>query len=509
VCLAALAAGETSAAAHFRRGEKAQRKGDLMKAFSEYSQAYALEPTNHKYWAYLQSVQGPALATAKIALPPAPEVSAPAEVPLDDINGLVRLLPPPELKVKPGRQDFDLTGDSNKIFEQVAAAFGLVCVFDADFQPSKPFRFRLEQADALTAFHALETMTSAFLVPINERAILVAKDTAQKRQELEPTMEITVPVPEGSTPQDMQEVANAVRTAFDLTKVGFDSGHRLLVLRDRISRVRPAAAVVSQLMRGRPSVFIEVTMMAVSSSSNLSAGLTIQNSFTISPVEATTLLGQGLPAFAVNITGAQLLAALTRGQGQTLMSTGLLALDGQQAQFSAGQKYPVLTQGYFGGVPTSGDTTVYRPPPTIQLYDLGVVLKVTPRVHDAEELSLEIEAEYRALTGQVVNDIPVIASRQINTRARLRFDEYAVLGGLIDDSIQQSWSGIPLISAIPAFRQNTKNRMHDEILVLLRPVLMSLPSTEFEPPKSLWVGTETRPLPPISPSGTTGSDSVR
>ena len=508
VC-AALLAADPSASSHFRKGRKAQRKGDLLTAFSQYSQAFALDPTNRKYWAYLQAVQRPALQQTRFDLPPATEIESTGGTSLEEMRVLPELLPPPELKVKPGRQDFDLTGDSNKIFEKVAAAFGLVCVFDADFQPSKPFRFHIEQADALTAFHALESITGAFLVPVNERAILVAKDTAQKRQELEPTMAVTVPVPEGVTPQDLQEVANAVRTAFDLTKVGFDNGRKLLVLRDRISRVRPAVAVVNQLLRGKASVFVEVTLLAVNRSSNLSAGLTLQSAFTLSPLVATMRLGQGLPGFAVSITGAQLFAALTRGQGHALTTTGLLALDGQQAQFNSGTRYPVLTQGYFGGTATSADTTVYRPPPTVQFYDLGVVLKITPRIHDANELSMEIDAEYKALTGQVVNDIPVIASRQITTRARMRFDEYAVLAGLVDDSIQQSWSGLPLLSAFPGARSNTKDRLRDEVLVVLRPRLISLPGTEYPPPRPLWVGTETRPLPPLTPAGTTVLDPVR
>ena len=53
-------------------------------------------------------------------------------------------------------------------------------------------------------------------------------------------------------------------------------------------------------------------------------------------------------------------------------------MEGQPATLHVGEKYPIITSGYFGN--TSGSGTVYTPPPTITFEDLGLLIKVTPHV---------------------------------------------------------------------------------------------------------------------------------
>src|SRR6202030_1983192 len=50
-----------------------------------------------------------------------------------DLREARKMLPPPELKASPGRQDFNLKADPKHLFEQVARAFGLDVVFDGDY----------------------------------------------------------------------------------------------------------------------------------------------------------------------------------------------------------------------------------------------------------------------------------------------------------------------------------------------------------------------------------------
>src|SRR5262249_12413063 len=108
-------------------------------------------------------------------------------------------LPPKTLGAKPGRQDFDLRGDSKVLFEKVAHAFGLDCVFDGDYQPGHAFSFRLEQADYQEALRALEAATASFVVPLTDKLFLVAKDTQQKRNEVEPNASVTIELSQPTT----------------------------------------------------------------------------------------------------------------------------------------------------------------------------------------------------------------------------------------------------------------------------------------------------------------------
>src|SRR6185369_3946446 len=91
--------------------------------------------------------------------------------------------PPTELQATPGRKDLDFRGDSKSVYEQVAKAFGLDCIFDYDYAPTPSFHFAIEQADYRDALHAMQAATGSFVVPLSARVFLVVKDTPQKRKE--------------------------------------------------------------------------------------------------------------------------------------------------------------------------------------------------------------------------------------------------------------------------------------------------------------------------------------
>ncbi|MBK7931313.1 MAG: hypothetical protein IPJ98_28700 [Bryobacterales bacterium] len=68
-------------------------------------------------------------------------------------------------------------------------------------------RFQMRGVKFTEAMTALEAATASFLVPVSEKIGLVARETPQKRQELEQQMVISVPLPEPVTTQEAQELA--------------------------------------------------------------------------------------------------------------------------------------------------------------------------------------------------------------------------------------------------------------------------------------------------------------
>jgi hypothetical protein len=96
---------------------------------------------------------------------------------------------------------------------------------------------------------ALQLATGTFVVPVSPKMALLAKDAPNKRQELEHTLAVSVPLPYTTSVQDAQELARAVQSLMEIQKFGVDPNQRIAVIRDRESKVLPALA----LRRSDPS----------------------------------------------------------------------------------------------------------------------------------------------------------------------------------------------------------------------------------------------------------------
>lgn len=508
------ALGTDKAASLYEAARRAERRGAMAEAYLKASQAVALAPNSAEYWNYSQALRTRALAA--LALEPAGAAGREAEeaVPPEfviapgEVGAAREMLPPPALRGSEVKRSFRLRQGAKRLFEDVARAYGIEVVFDPEYPEGPPVRFDLAGAGWREALRALEAVTGSFIVPLAERRALIAKDTPQKRAQLEPVMNLLLPLPESLKPQDVQELARAVQTALDITRIGIDLNRRLVLFRDRVSRLRPAVLLFEQLLTHRAQVTIDVALMAVTWSSDLNLGLQLRSSYPVAfaanptpfsfepQVDAPRMaaFGGGNTRMAVTVMDASLFAALSRGQSQTLVESRLRTLDGEQATLHIGDRYPILTAGFFGPSGDSGDG--YRPPPTVNFEELGVVVKVTPRVHNDREVTLDLETEFKSLAGQALNGIPIISQRRIASRLRTSFQEATIVAGVASEAITQSWSGLPVLSLVPGLRSGSRSLEHSRVLLVVRPRLESLPPAERRV-YSLRTGSESRPLTPL------------
>ena len=514
----------TEASDLYKEGRRAEKAGNVAQAYLLYSEAAALDPGNHLYWLRTEALKGRAALTGKIV----PQLSSGAalpeifdeesdtvieEVTAQDLADARKPLPPTTLKGQPGRKDFDVKGDAKVLFPAVARAFGLECVFDGDYQPGKAIRFRVDQADYRDALHALEAATGSFLVPISGRLFLVVKDTPQKRHEEEPYVAVMVPVPEATTPQDLTAMITAVQQSCGIQKVGWDSQRKVVVMRDAISKILPARLLFEDLLYPRAQVQIEMEMLEVSENDMMEYGLTLPNSFPVtffstllhstptisSTLSGMLLIGGGQSMIGLGIVNSMVVATLSRSGANNLLHATLRSIDNQPATLHIGQKYPVLTSSYVGtsGVAGAG---VIQPAPSFTFEDLGLSMKVTPQVHGADEVTLALEAEFKLLAGAALNGIPVISNRSLKSQVTLRMGEWAVVAGLMEKQDARTIAGIAGIANVPLLgplmRTTTHNQESDQVVILLKPTLVTPPPDEVLT-HIFRMGSETRPLTPL------------
>jgi type II secretory pathway component HofQ len=518
-CLAA----EQTAAQLFKEAQKAEQAGQTVRAYLLYAEAAAKDPTNAVYWTRAQALR-PVATMAK------PEIGAVLGVKPDESNARAKgmsdidpavvgsisewdiveaqrhPLPPPELKAVLGTKDFNLKGDSKTLFEEVAKAFNLLVVFDSGYQPVQNIRFEMNGASYTEALRALQDATNSFIVPVGDRLILVANDTTQKRQELESTAAVVIPIPEPFSVQEVQEIATSVRGALDIQRLMVDTQRRMILIRDRVWKVRAAQTLVHDLMQPRPQVAIEIQIITDDLSKSKTWGLDLPTQFPLIsfgnlihklPANVTTSIPAGFARFltfgagasfmGLGLTDATLFAEATKGDASTLLNSEVVTSDGVATSFHVGQKYPLVTSTYAIGQ-TSGS---YVPPPVFNFEDLGLILKLTPHVHGTDEMSLELSAEFKLLGASSVDNIPVIAERKLESKVRLRNGQWAVLAGLATKSELKTVTGIPGLMFIPFLRKNTTQEDRSDTLILLKPHLLNQPPTETLTHLD-WIGTESR-----------------
>lgn len=510
-----------------RKAREAEQKGDAARAYLLYAQAAAADPQEPSYWTRAQALrtralrQSPSLpAVLESSLPAPPdageETLADTLITRDDLEEARFPLPPKELDAIPGTRNFQLNLDHKGLYTEVTKAFGIDLVFDSEFQAGTPMRFRLEDADLATALRALQAATSTFVVPLGPKLLMVYKDTQQKRAEGEPTVAVALSLPQPVQIQEAQEVARAVQQALEIQKFAIDGSRRLVLIRDRVSKVRAAQNLYEQLLTHRSQILFEVELIDMAENYELSYGFDLPTSTALSFLGRRNvtsaasrlgfrlipdfmpgftrylMLGGGLSTVAVAIADAKAFANFTQSHSIALFRAQLRSVDSQAANLHIGDKYPIITQQFLGAPDSISPFAV---PPTFNFEDLGLTLKITPRIHDADEVSLTIESEYKVLGNETFNGIPAIATRKFASTVRVRDGEWAVLLGMMSSSEARTISGIPGLANLPllhhALARTTRSRQYGEALIVIKPRILDAATTENQT-RSIYTGSESR-----------------
>src|SRR5205814_3423299 len=168
-----------------------------------------------------------------------------------------------------------------------------------------------------------------------------------------------------------------------------------------------------------------------------------------------------------------------------LESTGKFKVISRPMVFTSNNKKAIIASGTEIPVPVSSLTNVTNGTvlnntaavaSNIQYKKVALQLEVVPLINSEKEVSLDILQKIDSLAGSTVvdgNSIPNIATRYIRTNVAAPNGATIVLGGLIMDSKQKNYTGIPVLARIPLvgslFRSTTLNKNRTELIVLMCP----------------------------------------
>jgi general secretion pathway protein D len=347
---------------------------------------------------------------------------------------------------------------------------------------------------------ALTAATNTFVFPVSSTTIFFARDTDAKREELEPVVLLTFSLPNALDERDLIEAANAVRGALNLRTIGWDSLDRTVMIRDRITRARIAQSVLEAVLLPRAQVSLRVQFLNFDSERTYRYGFALPTSYqignfsrpgsfryvapTFSSAMSMLAIGGGSTVFGIGLADATLFATYSNSFSRSLYDATVVVADRATANFHIGDKYPIAQTLYTGFTQTT--PSIYNPVPQITLEDLGLVLKLTPRVNGYQEVALDLEADLKNLGTQTFNSIPAVAERSFKATITLREGQWAILAGLHLDSHTVNRSGLAGISQLPGlqdlFGETTRDTELSQTLLVIRPTITRLPmSGDIQP----------------------------
>lgn len=252
------------------------------------------------------------------------------------------------------------------------------------------------------------------------------------------------------------------------------------------------AAVVETLDQPRPQVLVEAIIVEVNMQSLADLGVQWRSdAFTSSENEvigtgafipnslaplSVSEDGEIIPGSGLSLgyfrggTIYALLSALAGVSNANILSTpSIVTLDNQEASILVGENVPFIT----GSESREGS----NPFQTIQRQDIGVTLRVTPRINNSDSITLDIEQSVESISQAAASTADIVTNkREISTRVQIANDEILVLGGLIRDEVSESRSKIPVLGDLPligrAFRSTSNNVEKKNLMVFIHPVIL-------------------------------------
>lgn len=198
------------------------------------------------------------------------------------------------------------------------------------------------------------------------------------------------------------------------------------------------------------------------------------------PASAAAGLNVGIIKGQVSIPGigeiinlGLLVRALQSDTNANILSTPtLLTLDNEEAAIIIGQNVPFLTGSYA----TSGTSTTPTPFQTIERRDVGLTLRIKPQISEGGTVRLQIYQEVSSVQDSTNSAGVITNKRAVASTVLVDDGQVVVIGGLIQDTLQDSVQKVPVLGDIPwlggLFRYKSRSLKKTNLMIFLRPTLV-------------------------------------
>lgn len=383
-----------------------------------------------------------------------------------------------------------------EIFATLSKASGVNIIAHTSYQ-DQSVSIDLRGLSFQRVLDTLMLQNDLFYKVIDKNTIMVFKATPQNREAFENQIIKTYYL----SFADPNELRSTLTTINPQLRVFTDKRVNALIVKAKPLELAIVDQVIRTLDKGKAEIMVYLELMEVTENSLEQIGLLpVLNAsdtsgtyrFGATTVNNTSGMNTNSGFTKIHTADIRVLfpnLALdflkSNGDARLVASPNVRVVSGETGEVNIGEKISTTQSQISGlggatGTNTAASSLLAGAAQTSFSYeDVGVKIKVEPRVHNNGEITLKIDSLVTTLKSGSTPGRPDLGKREIKTSARLRDGETAIFGGLLKDEEQKSLQGVWGLSDIPLIGRligNTRNsKAKTDVILTIRAVLVRKP----------------------------------
>ncbi|KJC43922.1 hypothetical protein UB31_22260 [Bradyrhizobium sp. LTSP849] len=285
--------------------------------------------------------------------------------------------------------------------------------------------------------------------------------------------------PIGSTTMSTPDgPGNDASTALTDLRITADEPNNALLIMTTPERYAQVESALVRLDAAPLQVMLEASIAEVDLNDGFRYGVQVsleKGAFSaLSSAVAATALGPSTGGLSAALLRSDIKATLDFLSNYTtvrvISAPKLMVLNNRTASLQVGDQVPIATSSSVSNITPNAPTVN-----SIQMYDTGIILRVTPRVNRNGRVLMDIAQEVSQSVPTTTSTLnsPTIQQRRVATSVVVEDGQTVAIGGLIKDSRARDRTGLPWLKDVPGvgplFGTSDDRTDRTELLVLIQP----------------------------------------
>ncbi len=182
-------------------------------------------------------------------------------------------------------------------------------------------------------------------------------------------------------------------------------------------------------------------------------------------------LGLDVPSVSKGLAlGATISLLNSNGAANVISEPSLLCVNNLESSIYVGKTESVITQKSVGATTTDVTKNTYT------REDIGLTLKVKPRISSDNKVAMEIKVTTEDVAPGSEIGLPITTKRDVSTTAIVKNGESIIIGGLVRDKMSKTVNKVPFLGDVPLVGNLFKNRENDSdklsLVIILTPYIV-------------------------------------